>query len=57
MGNRPADLCRHPNELRSDVLWDMVYDLDVNPAVRSQLCEIARHVDGEHLRLHLIVIE
>lgn len=47
---------RYPEKLRSDVLWDMVDDWDIHPIIRSQLCEIARHVDGERLRIGFFVI-
>jgi hypothetical protein len=47
---------RHPDRLRSDVLWSIVDDVTVDPRIRSQMCEIARHLDGERLRIGLFVL-
>ena len=44
-------------DLRSDVLWDMVYDRSIEPHVRAQLCEIARYIDGERLRLGYFIVK
>jgi hypothetical protein len=41
---------RTPDEVRSQVLWELAEDSRIIPQVRTQLREIARHIDGEQLR-------